>query len=93
MDVIVKATDRPFIAGFDDRYAEPGETIRPGIEIGAGDANVEDRLKPFDEFVARVRAIITAAEDVPSQLNAQTDAVAKGTGPLPGRPTGAIASG
>ncbi len=43
-------------------------------------ANVEDRLRPFDEAVARVQAIISAAADegVAFQLNARTDAIARG---------------
>lgn len=95
VEVIVKATELPVTADLDDGYAEPGETIRRAIAIGTVGANVEDRLKPFDESVARVRAIIAAAEaeGVPFQLNARTDAVAKGTGPLDGRLTDAIARG
>jgi 2-methylisocitrate lyase-like PEP mutase family enzyme len=43
-------------------------------------ANVEDRLRPFDEAVARVKAIIDAAnaEGIPFQLNARTDAIVRG---------------
>jgi 2-methylisocitrate lyase-like PEP mutase family enzyme len=56
---------------------------------------VEDRLKPFDESVARVRAIVAAAEaeGVPFQLNARTDAIARGTGPLSDRLPEAIKRG
>ena len=76
-------------------YAEPGETIRRAIAIGAVGANVEDRLKPLGESVARVSAIIAAAEaeGVPFQLNARTDAIARGTGPLDERVTEAIVRG
>ena len=40
----------------------------------------QDRLRPFDESVARVAAIIAAAEaeGVNFQLNARTDAIARG---------------
>ncbi len=95
VEVIVKATELPVTADLDDGYEEPGETIRRAIAIGAVGANVEDRLKPFDESVARVRAIIAAANDegVPFQLNARTDAIARGTGPLEGRLTEAIKRG
>lgn len=95
VEVIVKATEFPVTADLDDGYDEPGDTIRQAIAIGAVGANVEDRLKPFDESVARVRAIIRAAEAeaVPFQLNARTDAVIKGTGPLDERLTNAIARG
>jgi len=92
---IVRATDLPVTADLDDGYAEPGETIRRAIAIGAVGANVEDRLKPLDESVARVRAIVAAAEaeGVPFQLNARTDALARGTGPLEERVTEAIVRG
>lgn len=91
----MKATDLPVTADLDDGYDEPGETIRRAIAIGAVGANVEDRLKPFDESVARVRAIIAAAEaeGVPFQLNARTDAIARGTGPLDERLTESIKRG
>jgi 2-methylisocitrate lyase-like PEP mutase family enzyme len=77
---IVDAVDLPVTADLDDGYAEPGETIRQAIGFGVVGANVEDRLRPFDEAVARVRAITAAAEKegVPFQLNARTDAIARG---------------
>ncbi|MBC7724644.1 MAG: isocitrate lyase/phosphoenolpyruvate mutase family protein [Burkholderiaceae bacterium] len=95
IEVIVKATELPVTADLDDGYAEPGETIRRAIAIGVVGANVEDRLKPFDESVAGVRAIIAAAEaeGVPFQLNARTDAIARGTGPLSERLPEAIKRG
>ena len=95
VEVIVKATELPVTADLDDGYEEPGETIRRAIAIGVVGANVEDRLKPFDESVARVRAIIAAAEaeGVPFQLNARTDAIARGTGPLSERLPEAIKRG
>jgi 2-methylisocitrate lyase-like PEP mutase family enzyme len=95
VETIVKATELPVTADLDDGYTEPGETIRRAIGIGVVGANVEDRLRPFDESVARVRAIVAAAEaeGVPFQLNARTDAIARGQGPLEGRVTEAIARG
>ena len=59
---IMAATDLPVTADLDDGYAEPGETIRRAIALGVVGANVEDRLKPLDESVARVAAIVAAAE-------------------------------
>ncbi len=95
VETIVKATELPVTADLDDGYAEPGETIRRAIGIGAVGANVEDRLNPFNESVARVAAMIAAAESegLPFQLNARTDAIARGEGPLDGRLTDAIARG
>jgi 2-methylisocitrate lyase-like PEP mutase family enzyme len=95
VEVIVKATELPVTADLDDGYDEPGETIRRAIAIGAVGANVEDRLKPFDESISRVRSIIAAAqsEGVPFQLNARTDAIARGTGPMDERLTESIRRG
>ncbi|WP_440710176.1 isocitrate lyase/PEP mutase family protein [Herbiconiux sp. YIM B11900] len=77
---VVDATDLPVTADLDDGYADPAETIRRAIGFGIVGANVEDRLRPFDESVARVAAIMKAAEQegVAFQLNARTDAIARG---------------
>ncbi len=77
---IVDAVDHPVTADLDDGYDNPAETIRRAIGIGVVGANVEDRLRPFDEAVARVQSIIAAAADegIPFQLNARTDAIARG---------------
>ncbi|MBB2958085.1 isocitrate lyase/PEP mutase family protein [Pseudoclavibacter helvolus] len=78
--VIVDAVDLPVTADLDDGYDDPAETIRRAIGLGIVGANVEDRLRPFDESVARVAAIIAAAEaeGVNFQLNARTDAIVRG---------------
>jgi len=77
---VAEAVDLPVTADLDDGYDEPGETIRRAIGFGIVGANVEDRLRPFDESVARVRAITAAAEaeGVAFQLNARTDAIVRG---------------
>jgi 2-methylisocitrate lyase-like PEP mutase family enzyme len=77
---VVDAVDLPVTADLDDGYADPAETIRRAIGAGIVGANVEDRLRPFDESVARVAAIVAAAEreGVAFQLNARTDAIARG---------------
>jgi 2-methylisocitrate lyase-like PEP mutase family enzyme len=74
---IAEAVDLPVTADLDDGYDEPGETIRRAIGFGIVGANVEDRMRPLDEAVARVRAITRAAEmeGVAFQLNARTDAI------------------
>ena len=48
------AVDLPVTADLDDGYDEPGETMRRAIGFGVVGANVEDRLRPFAEAVARV---------------------------------------
>lgn len=77
---IAEAVDLPVTADLDDGYDEPGETIRRAIGFGVVGANVEDRLRPLAESVERVRAITRAAEQegVEFQLNARTDAIARG---------------
>jgi 2-methylisocitrate lyase-like PEP mutase family enzyme len=77
---VVDAVELPVTADLDDGYAAPGETIRRAIGLGVVGANVEDRMRDFDESVARVRAIIAAgeAEGVAFQLNARTDAFVRG---------------
>jgi 2-methylisocitrate lyase-like PEP mutase family enzyme len=76
---IVDAVDLPVSADLDDGYSDPAETIRRAIGFGVVGANVEDRLRPFEESVARVAAIVAAAEKegVAFQLNARTDAIAR----------------
>lgn len=77
---IVEATELPVTADLDAGFGDPGETVRRAIGVGAVGANVEDRLAPFDESVAAVRAIVAAAnaEGIPFQLNARTDALVRG---------------
>lgn len=74
--IIAEAVDLPVSADLDDGYEDPAETIRRAIGFGIVGANVEDRMRPFDEAVARVAAITAAAEreGVAFQLNARTDA-------------------
>lgn len=77
---IVAAVDVPVTADLDSGFGDPGETTRRAIGIGVVGANVEDRVKPFDEAVAAVEAVIAAgeAEGVPFVLNARTDVFVKG---------------
>jgi 2-methylisocitrate lyase-like PEP mutase family enzyme len=80
---IVEAVgDLPVTADLDDGHGDAGETIRRAIGKGVIGANVEDRLKPLDESVAVVRAIVAAgdAEGVPFVLNARTDAFVRAGG-------------
>jgi 2-methylisocitrate lyase-like PEP mutase family enzyme len=73
---IAASVDVPVSADLDDGYGDAGETTRLAIGAGVVGANVEDRLKPLDESVAAVAAIVKAAEaeGVPFALNARTDA-------------------
>ncbi len=73
---IAAAVSVPVTADLDDGYEDAGETTRLAIQAGVVGANVEDRLKPFDDSVAVVESIVKAAEaeGVPFALNARTDA-------------------
>ena len=79
---IAAAVDIPVTADLDDGYGDAGETTRLAIAAGVVGANVEDRLRPLDESVAAVAAIVKAAEaeGVPFALNARTDAFVRGGG-------------
>lgn len=80
---IVEAVgDLPVTADLDGGYGDAGETVRRAIDKGVVGANVEDRLRPIDEAVASIRAIVAAgeAEGVPFVLNARTDAFVRGGG-------------
>lgn len=94
---IVEAVgDLPVSADLDAGYGDAGETVRRAIGRGVVGANVEDRLRPLDESVAAVEAIIAAgeAEGVPFVLNARTDAfVRAGDRPVEASIADAIARG
>ncbi len=92
---IAEAVDLPVTADLDDGYDEPGETVRRAIGFGIVGANVEDRLRPLEESVARVRSIVAAAaaEGIDFQLNARTDAIVRGSGPIEQRLEDAITRG
>ena len=49
---IVNATDLPVSADLEGGYGDTGETIRRAIGVGVVGANLEDRMRPFDEAVA-----------------------------------------
>lgn len=77
---IAEAVDLPVSADLDSGYGNPGETARKAIDAGIVGANVEDKLKPLDESVAAVAAVIAAGEaaGIPFVLNARTDAFVRG---------------
>jgi 2-methylisocitrate lyase-like PEP mutase family enzyme len=73
---IAAAVEVPVSADLEAGYGDPGETTRRAIGAGIVGANLEDQLKPLDEAVAAVRAVVRAgrAEGVEFVLNARTDA-------------------
>src|SRR5919199_845512 len=56
-------------------YGDPGETARRAIEAGVVGGNLEDQVKPLDEAVAAVEAVLRAGRDarIDFVLNARTD--------------------
>jgi 2-methylisocitrate lyase-like PEP mutase family enzyme len=78
--IVEAAGDVPVSADLDDGYADTADTVRRAVGVGIVGANIEDRLRPFDESVARVAAAVRAAEaeGVPFALNARTDAFVRG---------------
>ncbi|MFN8169583.1 MAG: isocitrate lyase/phosphoenolpyruvate mutase family protein [Candidatus Nanopelagicales bacterium] len=73
---IAASTDLPVTADLEAGYGDPGETVRRAIDLGVVGCNLEDELKPLDEAVRAVEAVVAAGESagVPFVLNARTDA-------------------
>lgn len=76
---IVEAVDLPVTMDFEAGYGDAGETARRAIAAGVVGGNLEDQLKPLDEAVAAVEAVLRAGRDagIDFVLNARTDAVLK----------------
>jgi 2-methylisocitrate lyase-like PEP mutase family enzyme len=77
---IAQATTLPVTADLEGGYGDAAETVRRAIGVGIVGANIEDQMKPLDQAVAQVQAIMDAAiaEGVPDfVLNARTDAFVK----------------
>ena len=73
---IVRAVDLPVTMDFEAGYGDAGETARRAIEVGVVGGNLEDQLRPLDEAVAAVEAVVRAGRDagIDFVLNARTDA-------------------
>src|SRR3712207_4492879 len=74
--LIVAAVDLPVTMDFEAGYGDAGETTRRAIEMGAVGGNLEDQMKPLDQAVADVEAVLRAGRDagIDFVLNARTDA-------------------
>src|SRR5687767_9633349 len=72
---IVAAVDLPVTMDFEAGYGDAGETARRAIEKGVVGGNLEDQMKPLDEAVAAVEAVLAAGRDagIDFVLNARTD--------------------
>jgi 2-methylisocitrate lyase-like PEP mutase family enzyme len=72
---IVQAVDLPVTMDFEAGYGDAGETARRAMGVGAVGGNLEDQMKPLDEAVAAVEAVLRAGRDagIDFVLNARTD--------------------
>src|SRR3954471_19797575 len=73
---ITDAVDLPVTMDFEAGYGDAGATARRAIEAGVVGGNLEDQMKPLDEAVAAVEAVLAAGRDagIDFVLNARTDA-------------------
>jgi 2-methylisocitrate lyase-like PEP mutase family enzyme len=72
---IAAAVELPVTMDLEAGYGDPGATARRAIEAGAVGGNLEDQMKPLDEAVAAVEAVLAAGRDagIDFVLNARTD--------------------
>src|SRR6195952_5098394 len=73
---IVDAVDLPVTMDFEAGYGDAGATARRAIEVGVVGGNLEDQMKPLDEAVDAVKAVLAAGREagIDFVLNARTDA-------------------
>jgi 2-methylisocitrate lyase-like PEP mutase family enzyme len=76
---IVSAVDLPVTMDFEAGYGDAGETARRAIAAGVVGGNLEDQMKPLDEAVAAVEAVLAAGREagIDFVLNARTDVFAR----------------
>ena len=60
---IAAAVDLPVTMDMEAGYGDPGETTRRAIEAGAVGGNLEDQMRPLDDAVAAVEAVLRAGHD------------------------------
>lgn len=79
---IVDAVDLPVTMDFEAGYGDAGATAARAIEAGVVGGNLEDAMKPLDEAVAAVEAVLAAGRDagIDFVLNARTDAFVRAPG-------------
>jgi 2-methylisocitrate lyase-like PEP mutase family enzyme len=73
---IARAVELPVTMDFEAGYGDAGATARRAIEAGVVGGNLEDQMKPLDEAVAAVEAVLAAGRGagIDFVLNARTDA-------------------
>ena len=72
---IASAVDLPVTMDFEAGYGDAGATAARAIAAGVVGGNLEDQLRPLDEAVAAVSAVLAAGRDagIDFVLNARTD--------------------
>src|SRR3954468_23212919 len=80
VELITSAVDLPVSMDMEAGYGDAGETARRAMAAGAVGGNLEDQMKPLDEAVAAVEAVLRAGRDagIDFVLNARTDAMIHG---------------
>ncbi|ADV65891.1 isocitrate lyase/PEP mutase family protein [Deinococcus maricopensis] len=73
---IVQAVNVPVSMDMEAGYGHAGDTARRAIEIGVVGGNLEDQMKPLNEAVTAVEAVMAAGREagITFVLNARTDA-------------------
>jgi 2-methylisocitrate lyase-like PEP mutase family enzyme len=73
---IVRAVGLPVSMDLEAGYGDPRETSRRAIGLGIVGGNLEDGMRPLDDAVAAVEAVLAAGRDAGIEfvLNARTDA-------------------
>jgi 2-methylisocitrate lyase-like PEP mutase family enzyme len=73
---IVRAVGLPVSMDLEAGYGDPGGTARRAIGLGVVGGNLEDGMRPLDDAVAAVGAVLAAGRDagIDFVLNARTDA-------------------
>ena len=77
---IVSAVDLPVTMDLEGGYGDAGATAARAIALGVVGGNLEDQMKPLDDAVAAVEAVLRAGRDagIDFVLNARTDTFVKG---------------
>lgn len=78
---IVAAVDLPVTMDLEAGYGDAGKTARRAIDVGVVGGNLEDQMKPLNEAVAAVEAVLAAGREAGFDfvLNARTDAALRMT--------------
>jgi 2-methylisocitrate lyase-like PEP mutase family enzyme len=82
---IVQAVELPVTMDFEAGYGNPGETARKAIAAGVVGGNLEDQMKPLEQAVEAVHAVLEAgrAAGIAFVLNARTDTLIRADPSLP----------